>query len=185
MPRLAFTTFGVLHETYDHPQSKGFIDRIGETYAAADRSDGFITRSRRDISTWTHSWGEYVCPRFIDSTLQSRIAQTLSLWVDIESVFAYSYAAYHAEGMKQRKEWFRDPEYPNYAAWWVDDDATPTFAEATARLERLHECGSTPYAFSFKQPFDARGNPTSLDQVLVKQKMRINTESTPDGIAAK
>ncbi|MEP6755535.1 MAG: DUF3291 domain-containing protein [Chthonomonadales bacterium] len=174
MPRLAFTTFGVLIEPSNHPQSKGFVDRIEETYAEAEGCEGFIDRSVRDIKTWTHSWGEQVCPNFLDPALAAQIAQTVTIWDDLESVFAYSYTGFHAEGLKMRKEWFREPEYPNYAAWWVADDHQPTFAEATQKLEMLHAQGSTPESFSFKKPFDTQGNPAVLDQAVAKEKMKRN-----------
>ena len=174
MARIAFTTFGVLHELPAHPRSKGFMDRIAETYAAAERSEGFIERSIRDANNWTHSWGEQVCPNFLAPELLPHVAQTLSIWQDTESVFAFSYADFHAEGMKDRKDWFRNPDYPNYVAWWIADDYKPTFAEATKRLEILQESGSNPDAFSFKSPYDAEGKPTSLDQVLIREKILRN-----------
>jgi hypothetical protein len=155
------------------------VDRIADTYATADRSDGFIARSQRDMENWSHSWGDYVCPNFLDPVLHSKVAQTLSVWKDSESVFAFSYADMHADGMKLRKEWFREAEYPSYAAWWVDDDYLPTFAEATVRLERLHAEGATPFAFSFKHAFDSSGNPTVLDQEAVRDKIRKNQQRKP------
>lgn len=176
MPKLAFTTFGVLHESWSHPQSKGFVDRVPETYASAERCDGFVDRSRRNLDNWSHSWGEVVCPRFLDPVLNEQIAMSLSVWEDVESVFAFSYADFHAEGMKQRKEWFRDPEYPNYAAWWIEDGEWPTFEVASARLEELHYNGSRPSSFNFKQPFGPDGEPYTLDQARVREKIKRNRE---------
>ncbi len=137
-----------------------------------------LSPDRTEISeTWEQSWGEMVCPGFLEAVLQDRIAQTLSLWTDIESVFAYSYGDVHAEGMKRRKEWVRDPEYPNYAAWWVADDHQPTYAEATARLEALHQNGPSPNAFNFKQAFGADSLPLNLDQFLIRCKLQRNIET--------
>jgi hypothetical protein len=49
-----------------------------------------------------------------------------------------------------------------YVAGWVADDATPSWEEAMARLDHLHEHGSSPQAFDFKAPFDAAGNPATI-----------------------
>jgi hypothetical protein len=175
MARLAFMTFGVLHEPRSHPRSKGFVDRIPATYAAAERSEGFVDRSYLDPDTGRHSWGDSVCPSFVSRDLLPRLAHTFSLWRDLESVYAYSYSGLHAEGLRLRREWVCDPTYPNYVAWWVADDHTPSVREATDRLEQLHADGPTPAAFNFKVAFDAHGELTALDRELVKAKIERNS----------
>jgi hypothetical protein len=175
MARLAFMTFGVLHEPRGHPGSKGFIDRIPATYAVAERCEGFLERSYLDPETGRHGWGDEVCPSFVSQDLQSHLAHTFSLWRDLESVYAFAYADRHAEALRLRREWFRDPAYPGYVAWWVAEDHTPSVAEATDRLELLHAGGPTPAAFNFKIPFDARGQPAPLDRDLVKAKIERNS----------
>jgi hypothetical protein len=64
----------------------------------------------------------------------------------------------HLEALQKRKEWFRPPEWPTYVAWWIEDDETPTWGDAFARLEYIHDHGPSPYAFNFKQAFDGDGN---------------------------
>jgi hypothetical protein len=174
MARVAFMTFGVLHEAWDHARSKGFVDRVPAAYDAADRSDGFIARSARDLATLRHSWGESICPSFLAPPLHAQVAHTFSLWTDLESVYAYAYGPVHAEGLRLRRDWFREPDFPNYVAWWVADDHQPDTVEATQRLEQLRAVGPTPQAFNFKAPFDAAGQPTSLDRDLIKAKIERN-----------
>src|SRR5262249_16243600 len=94
---------------------------------------------------------------------------------DLESVAAYAYHGAHGEALSKRKEWFIVHDIPEYAAWWVDEDTERLFPdEIKARFEHLCEHGSTPYAFDFKKPFDADGNPYKLDQAKVKEKIALN-----------
>lgn len=175
MPRIAFTTLGVLLAEWDDVQVKGFVDRIDDSFQAAESSDGFIDRARRtDVGSPVTPWGEFDFPTFLTPDQYARVAQTLSLWEDLESVYAYSYGGFHAEGLKHRKEWIMDPSFPVYAAWWVPDDHIPTFAEARSRLECLNDNGATPVVFTFKQPYDAEGAPTTIDQARVKTKRERN-----------
>ena len=37
---------------------------------------------------------------------------TLSLWDDLESVYAFPYNGRHAEALSKREDWFRKPEWP-------------------------------------------------------------------------
>jgi hypothetical protein len=55
--RIAFFALGVLKAPVGDPQVQGFIDRLGDVYAAAEGSAGFFERSVRDVETWAHSWG--------------------------------------------------------------------------------------------------------------------------------
>jgi hypothetical protein len=169
MPRVAFMTFGVLHEPRAHLHSKGFIDRIPANYEAAERSEGFIHRSHLDPDTGRHSWGDLVCPRFLPQELHPNVARTLTLWRCLESVCAFAYSGLHAEALSLRKEWFRKTDFPSYVIWWVADDHIPTFIDSTARLERLNANGPCPDAFNFKRPFDWKGNPKAMDHSLARQ----------------
>src|SRR6187551_3195955 len=147
MSRIAFYTFGILLEKQGHPQVKGFFDRIDSFFSKAESSEGFIALDN-------HDWGAFVSPRFYDPEKHAGAPATLSLWSDLESVFAFAYRSEHGEGLKQRHEWFIKPEWPSYAAWWVEDDHIPTRAEACERFEHLHDNGPCPFSFDFKKPFD-------------------------------
>jgi hypothetical protein len=162
-------TFGVLYESRAHPRSKGFIDRIPAALVQAERSEGFIDRSYLDMETGLHSWGEPVCPRFLPEELHPNVARTLSLWRNLESVFAFSYAGLHREAMTLRDEWFRKREFPNHVIWWVADDHRPTWVESTTRLEQLQANGPGPDAFNFRHAYDCDGQPIVVNRALAKE----------------
>ena len=175
MTRLAFTTIGVLYEPRKHPRSEGFSKRSPLVNKLAEASDGFIARSVFNYETEVSSWGDAVLPSFVPADRLANVAQTLSLWKDMESAYAFAYhGALHTEAMRRRTEWFHAPDHPNYAAWWVADDHQPDFVEAAQALETLHLNGSSPAGFNFTQPFDAQGRPSRLDPALVKAKARRN-----------
>ena len=175
MPRLAFFTFAILRAPRQHPDSAPFLAAIDPTNAAAERAEGFLDQSRVDPDTGRHSWGEPVLPSFVAPDDAPQVTRSLSLWQDLETVFAYAYGGQHAESLRQRKAWFRPPEWPSYVAWWVDDTHQPTWDEAVTKLERLHAMGSTPAAFTFKQAFDAEGRPTEVERHRVKRIVEANS----------
>ena len=176
MHKLAFLTVGLMHEDVYSARSKGFLDRAPGVYAAADRSDGFDSRSIRDYNTWMHSWGEIATPAcYACANDDRRLATTLSLWQDLESVAAFAYHGPHGEALTKRREWFPQTELPVYVAWWVPADASVSWPEANERLDHLHVNGPTPYAFTFAKPFDPLGNPVRLDAAAVKLKAERNT----------
>jgi len=108
------------------------------------------------------AWGDYCVPRFYDGGTtdgEETQATTLSLWTCIESVYAFTCGGLHFRAFQQREKWFRKPQWPSYAAWWVADDQIPTWREASDRLEHLHDHGPTPFAFDFKVMFGADNEP--------------------------
>ena len=123
---------------------QGFFDRLPAAFSAADSSEDFVDRSMRDPVTLKHSWGDCAPPRFFDPGRHSGVVFTLSRWRSLAAVHAYSYAyaGVHGEALRHRLAWFEKPDWPSYAAWWVDDDHRPDFVEATARLEHLHDHGA-------------------------------------------
>ena len=105
MSRVAFITFGILRERADHPQVQGFFDRGGAVFARAEVSHGQIDyyRGLSDqyrISVEGSPFGAYATGRFVTADLAGREEQTLSLWADLEAVFAFAYAVPHAEALR-------------------------------------------------------------------------------------
>lgn len=178
MARVAIFTFGVLREAEGHPQVQGFYDSRPGTFAAAERSDGFIDRSRLDPETNRQSWGEWVHPQFYREGEHPYDPRTLSLWADLESLFAFVYAGIHDHSLRQRQEWFIPPAWPVYVVWWVPGDHTPDWHEAVARHAHLHDRGPSPYAFDLRHPFGPDEQPVVLDRALVQAKMARNAGSS-------
>ena len=171
MPRLAFMTVSALHEPYNHPRTQGFIERTGSTFAAAEASEGFIMRSLWPDSDDVAIWGEWVVPTMFQSIdYPSLVPPTLSLWQDIESVFAFAYNGAHAEAFSKRREWFAPLSMPGYVAWWVADDHIPSWQEGCGRFDKLEADGSTPEAFDFKHPFGPDGQPIQINREAVRRK---------------
>ena len=171
---LAFFTVGVFHEPIGHPRVQGFVDRLASVYAAAESSSGFRARSVRDVTTWTHSWGEMVIPKCYPDVKDEQVAMSLSLWDDLESVAAFSHKGLHGEALAYRTDWFQRLGLPGYVAWWVPDGHQVDWKEAADRLDHLHAHGSTAMAFDFAKPFDAEGNACRLDYVAVQAKAKAN-----------
>ena len=176
MVNVAFFTFGILREAADHPQMQAFWDRGPHNFEGAEQSDGFIDRSRPKPESEDYDWGEATVRQFFREAEfgRAQLPRTLSLWKDLESVFAFAYVEAHAEALSHRKEWFRKPEWPTYVAWWVPDGHTPEWSEAVERHQHLHDHGPNPYAFDFKHPFGPEGESVELDRTLVKNKIERN-----------
>jgi hypothetical protein len=178
--RVAFTTFAILHEPYGHEVVRGFEDREGAVFEEAEQSPGFIARAKelegqQDLSNFERdwgAWGKFYTPRFYTggrtSGTDSR-ASTLSLWIDIQSVYRFTYHGLHLEALQHRHEWFLKPQWPTFALWWVGDNYIPTWSEACMRLEHLHDHGPTAFSFSFKKMFDEHGS--AIDLKVFKQSL--------------
>ena len=202
MAKLAFYTFAILDEAHGHPHSKGFVDRVPFVFESAEQSEGFVDRAAsRYLEGQNSRWGDsQASPRFTaqhsnpspdnasavspnsGASSDEHEAATLSLWDDLESVYAFAYYGRHAEALKNRQDWFVHPAWPTYVAWWVEDDQIPTREDACKRLEHLHDEGSTPFAFDFKTPFDAAGQPWRMDRPKIQdqsQRVKIFDESNP------
>lgn len=166
MAIIAFTTFAIMKAPYGDPQVRGFEDLTPAAFLQAEQSPGFIARAveiddRTELTNFERDWGdwgEFKVPRFYDggfSTDTDTRASTLSLWQSIRAVRDFVYSGIHKQALEGRAEWFRKPEWPTYAMWWVERDSVPTWSEAVERLELLHDNGPTRDAFTFGKPFDA------------------------------
>ncbi len=182
MPRIAFMTVAFLAEAWDDPASKGFVDRIDGAVQALEKVEGFIASDFDEAPVW----GEVVLPGLTERPeFTDRCAYSLSLWKDLEAVFAYTYNAAHGEALRHRREWCQSGDWPSHVAWWVADDHIPTLSEGTARWERRYEVGPTPAAFDFKQAFDVDGQALKVDRERVRQiadrlPMIDSKDATPD-----
>jgi hypothetical protein len=174
MAKLVLYTFGIFQQPRDHEQIKGFHDRNPFVYTSAENSDGFVDRSgnswKRDHADRETDWGtREVSPRFLTSGEHRDAPATLSLWEDVESVYAFTYYGFHAEVLKHRDDWFVKGDWPAFVAWWIPDDETPTRAQGAQRLEHFHDNGPTAHAFDFKVPFDSDGQPLQMDRKKIQE----------------
>lgn len=175
-PFLALYTFGQFIEAADHPSNQGFHDRNDANLAAVDRAHGLIGRSGYDDDPGPESWGPQVYPRFFrDRHGDEWSPSTLSLWQDIESIWAYTYSGIHAEALTKARGWFQKGDWPPLVLWWALE--RPDWAEAVRRHEHLYDHGPSPHAFGFRQAFDAAGAPLIVDRARVREIAALNAGS--------
>jgi hypothetical protein len=158
MSHLAFYTFGLLRQPFDSAPSQEFLAAAPAVFDAVTTAPGLIARRPAPAGG---------VPRVPDGGEEHPVAHTLTLWTDLESVYAFSYRSVHATALRRRKDWFLPAGWPSYAAWWVAGHALPTWQEAFARFEHLHDHGPTPFVFDFKHPFDAAGQLITIDRARV------------------
>ena len=136
-----------------------------------DRSGNSWKRNHADRDS---DWGtREVSPRFLTSGEHRDAPATLSVWEDVESVYAFTYNGFHAEVLSKRDDWFVKGDWPAYVCWWISDDETPTSTEGAKRLESLHDKGPTVFGFDFKAPFDSDGQPLRMDREKIQEYAKV------------
>ncbi|MEM9267642.1 MAG: DUF3291 domain-containing protein [Pseudomonadota bacterium] len=177
---LALYTFGQFLRPAEDPANQGFFDLNDPIFEVVDATPGLIARSGYADEPGPEVWGEEVYPHWYRERGDGWAPATLSLWEDMEALFAFTYTGLHAEALKRGREWFEEPRWPPMVLWWHGADAPPTWSEAVARHLHLHEHGPSAFAFSFKAPFDVDGAPTRLDPMRLRQaKQRLRERTTP------
>lgn len=131
----------------DDPSVADFVNALDEINALADTSDGFVWRLQDD------GGAALDFDPYGDGTVVN-----MSVWRDVQSLFAYTYKTAHSKIMARRKEWFHMPAESHFVLWWVPAGHVPSLEEAIDRLHILREEGASPLAFHFKQAFDPIGN---------------------------
>ena len=140
---LAQINIGRMKGPLDGPIMAGFMARLDDLNALAERSDGFVWRMQGEAGNNT----------YLRPYEDERIIVNMSVWESIEALRAYVYKSAHAELLKQRHDWFEKFESPMLALWWIPAGHIPTIDEAKERLASLDARGPTPFAFTFRTPF--------------------------------
>ncbi|HEX7471557.1 MAG TPA: DUF3291 domain-containing protein [Candidatus Limnocylindrales bacterium] len=128
----------------DEPAMDGFVSRLAEINALGEASPGFVWRLT------DASGGDATGIRAYDDPL---IIVNLTVWADIDELFAFAYRTRHAELFRARRDWFVPLGSPSLVLWWVPAGHRPTIAEARERLDHLAANGPTAHAFSLKSRF--------------------------------
>src|SRR5439155_8981163 len=134
---LAQINIGRIKAPLEDPVMFGFVSRLDELNAIADRSPGFVWR----LQTYE---GNATALRPYDD---ERILLNMSVWKSIEQLRAYVYETVHADVLRQRRDWFEKFERTYLALWWIPVGHIPSIEEAKARLDSLDANGPTPFAF--------------------------------------
>ncbi len=173
---LALYTFDMFVRPAEDPANAGFHALNDPVLQEVDCAEGLIARSGYESDADGSSWGQEVHPRFYIERGDGWSPATLSLWTDLEALFAFTYSGLHASALRRGREWFQKPDWPPLVLWWHQGEGHPTWAEGVRHHEYLHDHGPTPHAFTFKSPFDLSGAPTRLDKARV-QKLRLCRDS--------
>jgi hypothetical protein len=118
----------------------GFVERLDEINALADRSPGFVWRLQTSAGNAT-----YLRPYDDD-----RILFNLSVWATADALKDYVYHTAHAQLLRQRQQWFEQFAGVYIALWWVPAGHIPGIEEAKKRLAYLDSNGPTQFAFGLK-----------------------------------
>ncbi len=140
---LAQVNIGRVKAPPDDPLLAGFMGRLDELNALADKSPGFVWRLQTSEGNAT-----YLRPYDDD-----RILVNMSVWESIEMLRQYVYGPAHMELLRQRHEWFERFTRSYMALWWVPAGHLPGIDEAKKRLAYLDAHGPTEFAFTFKTTF--------------------------------
>jgi len=140
---VAQVNIGRIIAPVDDPQMAGFMSRLDELNALADRSPGFVWRLQTSEGNAT-----YFRP-FDDD----RVLMNMSVWESVEALKHYVYHTIHTELLRQRHEWFSKFDGTYLALWWVPVGHIPGIDEAKKRLAHLEAHGPTQFAFNFKSVF--------------------------------
>jgi hypothetical protein len=141
---VAQVNIGRIKAPLNDPIMAGFMNRLDELNALADRSPGFI---------WRLQTGEGNATYFRPYDHDDRILLNMSVWENMEVLKHYVYRSMHAELLRQRHEWFEKFEGTYAALWWVPQRHRPSIDEAKQRIAHLDTHGPTEFAFTFKSPF--------------------------------
>ena len=140
---LAQVNIGRMRAALEDPIMAGFVARLEEINALADRSLGFVWRLQTEAGNAT-----YLRPYDDD-----RILFNFSIWESVDALREYVYKSAHAQLLKQRREWFEQFQGASLAMWWVPRGYIPGIDEAKKRLAHLEARGPSQFAFNFKNVF--------------------------------
>lgn len=123
----------------DSEVMKGFVERLDEINALAERSDGFVWRLKGDE-------GNAIALNVFED---SRLIVNMSVWRSLESLKQYVYKSLHVELIRDREAWFDKLGEAHQALWWIPAGHIPSVEEAKEKLLLIRTHGPTEAAFNF------------------------------------
>jgi heme-degrading monooxygenase HmoA len=126
----------------ESPKLSGFVRRLDEVNAVADRAPGFVWRLQSESGNATdiRPWGDDVIVN-------------MSVWESVEALRAYVYGPEHVAVLRRRRDWFSVLGHPHVVVWYVPVGHLPDLDEARQRLDLLERDGPGPEAFTLRVPF--------------------------------
>ena len=132
----------------DDPRLAGFMNRLDDINALADRSAGFVWRLQSESGNATD----------IDVGGPPLFIINMSVWESVEALYEFVYKTVHRNVMADRREWFQKPQGAYQALWWVAAGHLPSVEEGLAKLELLKSTGPSSEVFTFKTQFPQPGS---------------------------
>ena len=132
-------------ENMDDPIMARFKEQLDDVNVLAESSAGFVWRLKDETGNATD----------IQAFDDPKMIVNMSVWDNVSALEGFVFNGYHLEVMKNRREWFNKMATVHMVLWWIPVGHIPTVEEAKARLDYLQAHGSTPYAFTFRQKFEA------------------------------
>lgn len=126
----------------------GFMARLDEINALAERARGFIWRLQSDA-------GDATSIRVFDDP---NVLINMSVWETPEDLKNFVYRSLHVELLRDREAWFSRLSEQHQAAWWVPAGHRPTAEDGRNRLLTLRAQGPSAAAFTLARPFPQPGD---------------------------
>lgn len=147
---LAQINVGRLVAPVGSPEIAEFVALLDPVNALADASPGFVWRftspGRNDATAEQPREGLFV---------------NLSVWESPAALWDFVYRTRHLDVVRRRREWFEPHPGPYSVMWWIPAGHIPSVTEAVERLELAERAGSSPRAFTFREPYDPYGAPAA------------------------
>ncbi|MGB0658907.1 MAG: DUF3291 domain-containing protein [Mangrovicoccus sp.] len=140
---LAELNFGILRHDWDDPRVAEFVEALDAVNAVAERSPGFVWRlSDEEMDAAQND---------PDGALggNPRMASTLSVWEDPQSLKHFVFNTVHARFYKRGAEWFAPETGGNLVMWWVAKGHRPSIEDGKARHAYWAAHGDTDQAFGW------------------------------------
>ncbi|MEE9329446.1 MAG: DUF3291 domain-containing protein [Parvularculaceae bacterium] len=123
----------------------GFVSRLDEINAIADKADGFIWRLQSDE-------GDATSIRVFNNPL---LLVNMSVWRDLPALKNFVYQSLHVKLIRDREAWFDKIQAMHQALWWIPAGHIPDAQEAKNKLEHIRTNGPSQEAFTFGKPFSS------------------------------
>ena len=127
----------------DDPRMADFMDNLALINGLGEATVGFVWRLADEDGAGATSIKAYDDPNIIIN---------LTVWENLDALYAFTYKSDHGKYFARRREWF-DRDNSHLVIWYIPAGELPTPEEGKARLEYLAQHGPTPYAFNFKQRY--------------------------------
>jgi hypothetical protein len=141
---IAQVNIGRIRARLEDPIMAGFVERLDEINALADRSPGFVWRLQTSDGNAT-----YLRPYEDD-----RILLNMSVWETVETLRHFVFQTAHVELVRKRQAWFERFAGAYSALWWVPAGHIPGIDEAKKRVAHIDAHGPSQFTFTFNKVFE-------------------------------